>query len=188
MRIKKYLTGWWMWFIATLFYSLDYFQHTAPSVLIEPISDSLHIRLVEMGNVMSLYFPIYALTQLPAGYCLDRFGIRNVLFTACFIVSIGLLSMITPLESKSILILGRILIAIGSAFAFLGALKTASAWLLPSAFSVAVGLTNTLGVLGGLMGQPILNHFILRYSWRWAIFYISFFSFLLSLFIFDRKR
>jgi MFS family permease len=66
-------------------------------------------------------------------------------------------------------VMGRILIAIGSSCAFLGALKTAATWLPMSWFPVAVGLTNTLGVAGGILGQAYLNHLITHQGWRGAL-------------------
>ena len=174
-RISK---CWIMWFLTALFYALDYFQHTAPSVLIEPIATSLNTSLVQIGNIMSIYFPIYAICQIPAGYLLDRYDIKYVLPCACMIISFGLLTMNTA--HLYFLILGRGLIAIGSAFAFLGALKAASTWLPSRFFSLAVGLTNTIGVTGGLLGQPLLNQFILHYHWRHALLLICLFGLVLA--------
>jgi predicted MFS family arabinose efflux permease len=187
MKAKRILFAWWMWLIAAAFYALDYFQHTAPSVLIEPIANSLHISLVTVGNIMSIYFPIYAISQLPAGYLLDRFGIKYPLAIACVVVSLGLYAMIAP--SEHMLIIGRVLIAIGSAFAFIGALKTASMWLPQSIFPVAVGMINTIGVLGGMLGQAFLNHLIISYGWQHSVIYISIFGLILAglIFIFLRS-
>ena len=178
MKQQSLRLGWAMWLIAALFYALDYFQHTAPSVLIEPIAHTLKVNYTIIGNIMGIYFPLYALSQLPAGYCLDKFGIRITLTLACFIVSLGLLISSSP--SLFALTLGRILIAIGSAAAFLGALKTASIWLPKYLFPLAVGLTNTIGVIGGLFGQPFLNHVIEQSTWQHALVTIALFGFLLT--------
>ena len=175
-----------MWLIAALFYGLDYFQHTAPSVLIEPIAHSLDVSYTTIGNIMGIYFPLYALSQIPAGYCLDRFGIRITLTFACLIVSLGLLISSSP--SLTALTIGRVLIAIGSAAAFLGALKTGSTWLSKSTFPFAVGLTNTIGVLGGLLGQPFLNHMIEQSTWQHAFHLITWFGFILAVIIYSLLR
>ncbi len=181
MKAITAIRGWWLWLIAAIFYALDYFQHTAPSVLIKPIADSAHISFTSVGNIMSLYFPIYAISQIPAGYLLDKFGVRAVLTTACLIVSVGLALMSFPLESA--LVIGRMFIAIGSAFAFLGALKTASTVLSQKVFPIAVGLTNTIGVLGGILGQPFLNYLIEQFNWVHATHIITFFGLGLAVFI-----
>ncbi|MCP4179113.1 MAG: MFS transporter [bacterium] len=164
-----------MWLLAALFYALDYFQHTAPSVLLKPISENLHLNLVHVGNVMSVYFPIYAISQLPAGYLLDKFGVRRVLSIACIIVSLGLI-LTAKSTGYDLLLAGRVLIAIGSAFAFIGTLKVAAMWLTPKLFPIAVGLTNTIGVLGGMFGQGLFSKMIENYDWRTSLWYISYFG------------
>ena len=178
--MKRTLTQrWFMWFIAALFYALDYFQHTAPSVLIQPIATSLQTDIVNIGSIMSLYFPIYALCQIPAGMMLDRYPIKYVLSSACLFISLGLLGINGG--TVPLLILGRVTVAIGSAFAFLGALKAASVWLPQRFFGLAVGLTNTTGVVGGLLGQPLLNHLILTYDWKQSLLFISLFGLIVAI-------
>lgn len=78
MRTQRYslLIGWGIWIVATIFYGLDYFQHTAPSVLIKPISMDTGVGIEDIAYVMSIYFPIYAISQVPASMMLDRFGSR----------------------------------------------------------------------------------------------------------------
>jgi predicted MFS family arabinose efflux permease len=173
--------SWWLWFVAALFFALDYFQHTAPSVLIKPIAQAAHLSVFDIGSIMSVYFPVYALAQLPAGYLLDKFGVRFVLTITCLIVSLGLYLMSIPHEST--LLDGRILIAAGSAFAFLGALKTASSTLPPKIFPIAVGMTNSIGVLGGILGLPFLNYLIMKYNWVSAVHMIALFGVGLALFL-----
>ena len=170
---------WGMWLLAAIFYALDYFQHTAPSVLLKPLAFSLHINPTAVGDIMSIYFPIYAISQIPAGIILDRYRSGTVLGIACAIVSIGLVVMVSG--SETMVIVGRILIAAGSSFAFLGALKTASMWLSDAVFPIAVGLTNTIGVIGGVLGQSYLNHLILVYHWQHAIIFIGVFGFGLAI-------
>ncbi len=184
-KCNNYLKVRFLWLITACFYALDYFQHTAPSVLIVPISHSLQVDVVVIGNIMSIYFPIYAVMQIPAGYLLDNYPLRYVLSIACFIVSLGLILMIYPIIYT--LIIGRVLVAIGSAFAFLGALKAASLFLKAEVFPLAIGLVNSIGVAGALFGQPLLNYLILSYGWRYALTFIIFcgliLAFLLLLFL-----
>ncbi len=179
--------GWAMWFIAALFYALDYFLHTAPGQLLLPMSKSIlgsssHTNKVVIGNILSIYFPIYAVCQIPAGYCLDKYGIKKPLFFACGLVSIGLLICTHP--SIKALYIGRTLTAIGSSFAFLGALKAASMWLPTNKMGLAVGLTNSAGtILGAILGLPILNLLIGYTNWQQALIWFAFAGFILSIII-----
>ena len=185
---KISLIGISLWLIAAIFYGLDYLQHTAPSVLILPISKSIGVNFVSIANVMNIYFPIYAISQIPAGYLIDRFGLRKTLSLSSILVSIGLLMMSIP--SIYAILFGRILIAIGSATAFIGGLKAASIWLPESTFPLMVGLLQSIGVIGGLVGQVFLNHLINKIHWQATIYDLSLFGIFWAaiIFIFLKKN
>ncbi len=172
MRRPQWLCGLIIWFFAALFYALDYFQHTAPSVLLKPIAGAMDISTASLGMAMAIYFPVYAVTQIPAGLLLDRFPLKWVLSCACFIMSLGLL-MLAWWPNIAIVWLSRILVAAGSSFAFLGALKVADEALPKAFFPIAVGITNTIGVLGGIFGQVLLNYGIEHLTWQGALLLVG---------------
>lgn len=174
--------AWMMWFLSAIFYAIDYLQHTSPSVLLLPMATDLHVPYTTIGNIMSIYFPIYALSQIPAGYLISKYGTRTMLASMCALVSLGVF-IIALVPSPYAILAGRVLVAIGSAFAYVGALAVASEWLPEKHFALAVGLTNTIGVLGGLTGQAFLSYIIGRIGWRDSILYIAAFGVLWSLII-----
>lgn len=81
------------------------------------------------------------------------------------------------------MLIGRILIAIGSAVAFIGTLKVAADILPERVFPIAVGLTNTIGVLGGIFGQLFLNYLVMLHGWQLALELIGYFGILWSIVI-----
>ncbi|MFC4891642.1 MFS transporter [Pseudofrancisella aestuarii] len=172
---RNLVIGWLFWLIAAIFYALDYFQHTAPSVLIKPISLDMGVGVDQIAYVMSIYFPIYAISQVPAGMLLDRFGARIMLSISCLVMSLGILLFVYE-PNLNTMVFGRILIAIGSAVAFIGCLKVAADVLPEKFFPIAVGLTNTLGVLGGIFGQLFLNYLVSLSGWKDALAYIGYFG------------
>ena len=167
-------TGLFLWLLVAIFYGLDYLQHTLPSVLILPISHSLNVDYVVIGTLMNIYFPIYALSQIPAGFVIDRFGLRRALTLASLLMSVGLLCMTVP--ALTLITLGRALIAIGSAFAFIGGLKAAALYLPSKWFSLMTGVLQSIGVIGGLLGQVLLNYLIETFSWHSAVYFLSIFG------------
>ncbi|WHN65421.1 MFS transporter [Cysteiniphilum sp. QT6929] len=183
MKAKTLTVAWLIWLVAAIFYALDYFQHTAPSVLLAPIAHSLNLDINQVVSVMAIYFPIYAIAQIPAGLMLDRFGCKWTLSLSCLVMSLGILVFIWD-QSLSMMWIGRILIAIGSAFAFLGALKVASDVLPNNVFPIAVGLTNTIGVLGGIFGQVLLAYWIEKLTWEGALWLIGYIGVIFSLVIY----
>lgn len=173
MKVKTvWLMGWLIWFFAALFYALDYFHHTAPSILLVPISQAMHVDTQEVIAIMAIYFPVYAISQIPAGLLIDRYGCRWTLSLSCLIMSVGLLLFVYD-SSLTMMWIGRIIVAIGSSFAFLGALKVAAEILPEKYFALAVGMTNTIGVLGGIFGQLVLAYLVTFLNWNGALWLIG---------------
>lgn len=171
---KLSLCGVTMWLIVAIFYGLDYLQHTMPSVLILPISSSIGVDYVTVTNIINVYFPIYALSQIPAGYIIDRVGLRLALFGASIVLSLGLLCMAMP--TISYIFIGRVLIAIGSAFAWNAGLKAAEMYLPKSMFPFMTGLLNSIGVITGISGMIFINHLIHLAGWEHAIHIVAIFG------------
>ena len=163
-----------LWLIVAIFYGLDYLQHTISSVLLLPLAQSLNVSYVTIANIMNVYFPIYAFAQIPAGHLMDRFGLARTLSVAAALTGMGLLIMITP--SLKLILIGRTLVAIGSAFAFIGGLKAASCYLPDKIFPFMVGLLQSIGVIGGLLGQVWINQLIEKIGWQHAVFSIAIFG------------
>lgn len=184
MKTTKYnlFIGWVVWSIAAIFYGLDYFQHTAPSVLIKPISQGMDVGVEDIAYIMSIYFPVYAISQIPAGILLDKFGSKIMLSISCLVMSLGILFFIYD-PTLNTMFVGRVLIAIGSAVAFIGTLKVAADVLPENLFPIAVGFTNTIGVLGGIFGQVYLHNLVEVYGWQSALGFIGYFGIFWSIVI-----
>ncbi len=156
-----------------IFYGLDYFQHTAPSVLIKPISQGMGVGVEEIAYIMNIYFPIYAISQIPADILLDKFGSKIMLSISCLVMSFGILFFIYD-PTLNTMFIGRLLIAIGSAVAFIGTLKVAADVLPQNLFPVAVGFTNSIGVLGRIFGQVYIHNLVEMYDWQSALGFIGY--------------
>ncbi len=160
--------GWIIWFVAALFYAIEFFQRVAPSVIAKPLAESVHILPVTLGLVMSFYYYAYAVAQIPVGILLDRFGARFNLAIACFVVALGTI-LFSITDALWVLALARILVGIGSAFAFIGCLKVSRDWFPSRQYALVVGLTNTLGVMGALAGLEPLTIVMDHIGWQQAL-------------------
>lgn len=158
-------TAWSIWFIAALFYAVEFFQRVAPGVIAKPLAQTFHIDPGGLGFIIAFYFWAYAIAQIPVGIILDKYGARISLGLAALAVSIGTF-LFAHTGSLIVLGLARILVGIGSAFAFVGCLKLAKSWFFPERFGLLVGLTNTLGVCGALFGQEPLTNMIHHIGWQ----------------------
>ncbi len=178
--------AWLIWLIASLFYSMEFFQRVSPSVMAMPIMQSLQMNQQTFAIIISLYFYACAAVQIPVGYILDRYRLRYVLALACLMVSLG--TLIFSLSDHIIyLVISRLLVGVGSAFAFIGVLKLSSNWFSLDHYPFVVGLTNTVGILGAILGEAPYAKLVNDLGWRQSFFMISiiglFISVLMLLFI-----
>lgn len=175
--------AWLIWFFAALFYGVEFFQRVAPSVISQNIVASFHLTETSLGAVISLYYYAYAAAQVPVGLALDRFGTKLPLTAAAFAVSLGTL-LFAHTDNLAVLAIARIIVGIGSAFAFVGCLKLAKDWFSGKRFAFIVGLTNTLGVCGALFGETPLNHLVAKLGWQHSLELTAIAGFAVSALIF----
>ena len=126
----KSLYPWLIVSCGMLFYCYNYFLRVSPSVMQYELTESFHITATQFGTLAGFYYWAYTPMQVPAGMIYDKFGVRIVLCAACLLAVFGLsifISSHTYLSAG----MGRFLIGLGTAFAYIGTLKLASIWLPP---------------------------------------------------------
>lgn len=151
-----------------LFYCYNYFLRVSPSVMQSDLSQSFHITAYQFGTLAAFYYYAYTPMQLPAGMIYDKFGVRFVLCAACLIAVIGL-SVFISANSLIIASLGRLLIGLGTAFAYIGTLKLASIWLPSNRFATVAGLTTAIGMTSGALSQKYLTQVVEMIGYKQAL-------------------
>ncbi len=167
MSNNKFLPvlGWFICFLAAVFYSYDFFIRVAPSVMIGELQDAFKIDSATIGFLSAGYFYAYIVFQIPAGIILDKYNRKIVISGAMFLCILGnLLFSIAP--DYWVAYVGRLLMGVGSAFGFIGAAKLASMWLPNRFFSFFIGFTTVLGLMGGFVTDTILENFVQDFGWR----------------------
>jgi len=121
--------------IGMLFYCFNYFLRVSPSVMQNDLMQGLHITAYQFGTLAAFYYYAYTPMQIPVGMIYDRFGAKIVQFLACLTAVLGVAIFISA-NSFLVAGIGRFLIGLGCAFAYIGVLKLASLW-----GSVGIGKT-----------------------------------------------
>ena len=80
-----------MFTLALLFYIYDYFIQVSPAVMTHQLMESLSIGAAELGLLGAFFYYSYTLMQLPAGFLLDRFGVKKIISFSAFISAVGVL-------------------------------------------------------------------------------------------------
>ncbi len=174
--------AWLVCGLGALFYCYEYLLRIAPSVMTKDLMGAYHIQATALGNLVGFYYYIYTPMQLPVGVLMDRYGPRRLLAFACLICALGTY-LFAFSDSYAIAVLGRFLVGLGSAFAFVGVLKLATIWLPPHRFAMIAGLTNTLGMMGGMVGDNFLVHLLQEQNWRIILTFLALFGVLLTVLI-----
>ncbi|PJB09570.1 MAG: MFS transporter [Gammaproteobacteria bacterium CG_4_9_14_3_um_filter_38_9] len=85
-------------------------------------------------------------------------------------------------------LLGRVLMGIGAAFAFVGCLKLIPIWFPARRFAFMTAIVETAGMFGAITGNLWIAHFIQQAGWRDCIKMASIFAAILSFFLFLMVR
>ena len=162
------------WILALLFYALEYGVRSSPSVMIPQLTGNFNLSTTEVSAIISAYYITYSVGSLAAGLLLDRIGAKHPLAIGIIFLALGCVLFIS--SNYFLGYTGRLLQGLGSAIAF-----PASVFLAVKAFSgknlaTAIGVTQTLGMLGGSAGQKLSNSYLTSgnsYSSLWIIFGVS---------------
>lgn len=142
-----------------------------------------HINAAALGNLIAFYYYIYTPMQLPVGMLMDVYGPRRLLTLAGLSCAVGTY-LFASTDIFAIAAFGRFLVGFGSAFAFVGVLKLATLWLPPQRFALISGITTTLGMVGGMLGDIILTVLINKHGWRLSSYWAACFGMVLALLMF----
>ncbi len=165
--------------IGMLFYCYNYFLRVSPSVMQHDLMHALHINAYQFGTLAAFYYYAYTPMQVPVGMIYDRFGARIVQFAACLIAIIGLGIFISA-DNLATASIGRCLIGLGTAFAYIGVLKLASVWLAPNRFATVAGLTTAFGMISAIIADKYLTSFVASIGYKHALHTAFFIGIVLS--------
>jgi MFS transporter, ACS family, hexuronate transporter len=144
---------------------LNYMDRQTISLIKEPLSQEFHLDEVGFGWVMSAFLLTYAFFQLPAGYLVDRWNVREtyagaVTWWSCA----GIAAAFSP--TLSILILMRVLLGVGESFNWPCALRVTGMILPPAERSLGNGIFNSGAAVGAVVTPLVVTLMTARFGWR----------------------
>ncbi len=166
--MKKQLdTGisWLIWLVASFFFLYEFILRISPSVMLGELAWAFHVDAAALGALSAFYLYAYAPMQIPVGLLMDRYGARRLLTMAAAICGVGgIVFGMAP--NLAIADLGRLCMGFGSAFAFVGVIYVSSHWFSPTRLPLLVGLGNTFGVIGAIVGEYPITFALNAFGWR----------------------
>lgn len=165
---KAIFISWLMCVLGAIYYCYEYFLRISPSVMTPELMKAYHLTGAQIGGLSAYYYHAYVPMQILVGLLMDRYGPRRLLTAACLLCALGTYLFATG-ESITVAEIGRFLVGLGSAFAFVGALKLATIWLPPHRFALVSGIILCLGMLGAMVGDILLRAMVDGIGWETTI-------------------
>lgn len=153
---------------AAVFYCYEYLLRITPSIMVDELAATFQANATQIGLLSASFYFVYTPMQLVVGLLSDYFGSRRVLLAAIVSCVMGSI-LFSNAANLATAYLGRGMIGFGSAFAFVGSIKLASAWLSRSYISLFVGLTTALGMLGAILQTNVLPRVMHTIGWHQVI-------------------
>ncbi|HEY1902142.1 MAG TPA: MFS transporter [Terracidiphilus sp.] len=144
---------------------INYIDRGSLAIANTTIRTDLGFSATRMGVLLSAFSLSYAISQLPVGVLLDRFGERRVLGAGMFLWS--LTQTATGLVRGFASFVGaRVGLAAGESPFVVSAVKTVNDWFDVCDRATPMGIVNGATIMGQAIAPPILTVIMLKFGWR----------------------
>ncbi len=143
---------WWLAVLLNLGLLFCYVHRSALSVAAPYMIKELGLSTAVMGVLLSAFFWPYAFMQTPAGWIVDRFGVRRVYAIGFVLTSIA--AAATGLaRNLTTIVLMRMFVGVGQSAVFPASSRATSNWF----HDRERGLVTALYLAGNRLGQALIN-------------------------------
>lgn len=147
------------------------FNSNALSVALPTLAHDFQMTNIMQNWIINAYLLVIAVCCVPLGKICGKYGLKRTLIIGLIIYIVGAVCSALALD-EIMLIMSRIIQAIGSAVLFVNVMAMITAQIAPQKRGQAIGL-NIMGVYIGLTSAPTIAGILVEnFSWR-TIFYIT---------------
>src|SRR5271156_103642 len=152
----------WLLFAASL---INYLDRSSIAMALPMLSKDLGLGPESKGLLLSAFFWLYALMQIPVGWAADRVNLRWLYFAAFLLwsVSQGLTGFAGSLV---VLIMFRMLLGVGESIYLPGGTKIVSLLFGPAERGLPCGLFDFGTRMGLVLGGLTIPWLLVRFDWR----------------------
>ncbi len=152
-------------FLLTLSVLINYVDRSNLSIAAPLLKDELGISASQLGTLLSAFFWLYALMQIPAGWLVDRFDVKWV-FAAGFFLWTAATGVTSLLHSFTSLLAIRIVLGLGESVAFPSYGKVLGTHFKEANRGFANAMIITGLALGPAFGMLVGGSAVARFGWR----------------------
>ncbi len=161
-----------IYMLVSFFLIFEMALQVSPSVMASDLMKDLNMSAFSLGLMSGIYFYTYAGMQIPAGLLFDRFNPRMIITVSVCICSIGAIAF--GLTTQFYLAcLARLLMCLGSAFAFISVLVIASDLFQTRFFAILTCITQMLAALGAMLGQFPISMLVHQLGWHFTMCFLG---------------
>lgn len=155
-----------IWGVMVLFFIYQFIARSAfPTVLTEEYMRYFNLDAKGVGALVSCYYVVYTVMQIPIGIILDRFSAHILATIAAVICASGVLLFVSTSE-VGIASIGQMLVGFGSAFSFLLVLKVCIDLFPPERRAIMLTYSTSVGCLGPVVFGPLVATLVKSFDWR----------------------
>lgn len=161
MRIRTYL----LWLIPCLFVVIQFFLQNVANIFAATWMQDFHLNPVSLANLSSAYFYTYALMQIPAGLCYDKYPSRHLLSISLTLVGVSCL-LLAAADTFIVAYLARLIIGAACAFAFVGMLKITTQLFSAKQFPLMIGISEMFTMAVVSLALSAAAYWFVNHSWQ----------------------
>lgn len=163
--------GWAILAVTSLGFLLSLFYRVSTAVISPQLAAELSLTSAQLGNLAAAFFYVFAASQIPLGWIMDRAGIRGTM-TVLGVVGVAGAVLFGAAHTYQQAWLGRALLGLGMSCNLMGIFALLAAWFPADRFAFLAGLVTALGTLGNLAAATPLALLSQTLGWRgsfWAV-------------------
>lgn len=154
-----------IWLIGVSFVLFQFFLQLSSGVVIGAIMQEMQLTALQAGIIGSAFYYVYTSLQIPVGMLFDSKNTRLLLSLSALLCSSGCL-FFAQSHHLPLLIIGRLLMGAGSAFAFVGLAHLLRQHFPLRQFGFMIGLSETLGFLTTVLAMISMGALISQWGWQ----------------------
>ena len=144
---------------------INYIDRGALSVASKPLHDELGLGPEQFGVLSSAFFAVYAFSQIPIGYILDRYGVTLVSRIGAFLWSIAAAcTAIAP--NFATIYAARLFLGLAEAPTFPANAKAVGYWFPRAERGLATSLFDAAAKLSNAVGVAFTAYLLVLFGWR----------------------
>lgn len=168
------------WGSVSLFVLFQFTLQLSSGTLMPSLMHDFHINATLASILVSCYYWVYALMQVPGGFLFDKWNAKTILSLGAACAGIGCI-LFSLGHSFAIALLGRMAFGAGASVAFIGLIYITRTHFPFRYFAFLIGLSETIALICSLAATVGFAYIFKIYGWRQAFFIAGLLAFVLAI-------